>query len=408
MTNFLRQFPRIGELLSSPIPDSIKSIGVNSHIHTPYSFSAFSDVESIFRLAVEEDIRILGINDFNTTSGYLEFHNHAVKNKVFPMFNIEFIALDRVLQKNGIRVNDPNNPGRTYFSGKGLDFPVTMDSNYISVVETVKAESLRHVATMINKINSMLADCNSDLHMDYTDIRKNYAKDLLRERHIAKALRILVFKTYPKVADRNAFLSTLYGKEPLADPESNTAVENEIRNNLLKAGGQAFVEEDEKAFLSVDAVIEIITNAGGIPCYPVLLDDSKGKITSYEADKEALYENLSGKNIFCIELIPGRNDAAVLNDFVHFFHSKGFIVLFGTEHNSPDMIPLTVSCRNKVPLSDELKAIGFEGACTIVAHEYFRAMEPDSQVFRWNELNSEQKRSIIDLGKAVVYHFLNN
>lgn len=408
MENFLKHFPPIGELLSSPVPAGL-TYEVNGHIHTPYSFSAFSSVNPIFEMAVKEDIRILGINDFYTTGGYLEFHENALENWVFPLFNIEFIALDRELQKKGVRVNDPNNPGRTYFSGKGLDFPESLDAAHAEIVKTIKAESLHQVAIMVDKTNSVLAGIHSDLRLDYQDILKNYARDIVRERHIAKALRISIFQEFSTIGERKAFLTTLYdGKEPKANLESNSAVEIEIRNNLLKAGGKAFVEEDEKAFLSLDAVIDIIVNAGGIPCYPVLLDDPKGNITDYEVDKEALLAELSRKKIFCIELIPGRNDAGILEDFVQFFHSKEFIILFGTEHNTPDMIPLTVSCRHQVRLPDELKKISFDSACIIAAHQYLRAQGFESQVMHWNELDSDQKKSILTLGKAVVYHFTNN
>lgn len=407
MENFLRNFPPIGELMTYPVPADLV-YEVNGHIHTPYSFSAFSGVNPIFEMAVREDIRILGINDFYTTGGYLEFHDNALENWVFPLFNIEFIALDRELQKKGVRVNDPNNPGRTYFSGKGLDFPDSLDAGHAKIVNTIKVESLRQVEIMVEKTNAVLADIHSDLRLDYLDIRKNYARDLVRERHIAKALRIAIFERYTAVEERKAFLTRLYGgKEPASNLESNSSVEIEIRNNLLKAGGKAFVEEDEKAFLSVDAVIDIITHSGGIPCYPVLLDDPKGNITDFEGNKENLLGELSRKNIFCIELIPGRNDARILEDFVQFFHSKGFIILLGTEHNTPDMIPLTVSCRHQIPLADELKRISFEGACIIAAHQYLRAQGSESQVMHWNELSSDQKNNILTLGKAVVYHFTN-
>jgi len=407
MDNFLKNFPTREELQQAPVPPDL-IYEVNGHIHTPYSFSAFSSVNPIFEMAVEEDVKILGINDFYTTGGYLEFHENAVENWVFPLFNIEFIALDQELQKKGIRVNDPNNPGRTYFSGKGLDFPETLDPAHAKIVESVKAETHRQVETMVDKTNSILTDIGSDLRLGYQEIRKNYARDLVRERHIAKALRIAIFEKSPTLEERMTFLTALYdGKEPKANPESNSAVEIEIRNNLLKAGGKAFVEEDEKAFLSVDAVIDIIINAGGIPCYPVLLDDAKGSITDYEADKEALLIELRQKKIFCMELMPGRNDAGILNDFVDFFHSKGFIILFGTEHNTPDMIPLTVSCRHQVPLSAELKKISFEGACIIAAHQYLRAQGSESLVMKWSDLDSEQKNSILALGKAVIYHFTN-
>ena len=68
------------------------------------------------------------------------------------------------------------------------------------------------------------------------------------------------------------------------------------------------MEEDEKSFLELRKIISIIIKSGGIPCYPVLLDDPSGKFTEYEEDPEKLYVSLKKLGIECIELIPGRND----------------------------------------------------------------------------------------------------
>jgi len=58
----------------------------NAHIHTPYSFSAFPDMASIFRLAKDENIAVLGINDFFVADGYSEFCSASVRNRIFPLF----------------------------------------------------------------------------------------------------------------------------------------------------------------------------------------------------------------------------------------------------------------------------------------------------------------------------------
>ena len=65
--------------------------------------------------------------------------------------------------------------------------------------------------------------------------------------------------------------------------------------------------------------------------------------------------SLKDLGIECIELIPGRNDFNILKNFAEFFHKKGFIITFGTEHNTPEMIPLTVTARGSVPLDESLK-----------------------------------------------------
>ena len=116
---------------------------INGHIHTPHSFSAFSEIEQAFEMAKSEGVEILGINDFYTTDGYDEFAELAKKHKVFPLFNIEFMALQEDLQEKGIRVNDPSNPGRTYFSGKGLCQPAKMSDESAKKISKLITESNR-------------------------------------------------------------------------------------------------------------------------------------------------------------------------------------------------------------------------------------------------------------------------
>ena len=118
--NFLFNFPWLDEMkksMSNPfIPDYRE---VNGHIHTPYSFSAFDDMETIFRMATQEHIAVLGINDFFVADGYDAFYKGCVQNNIFPEFGIEFIGLLKEEQKKGIRINDPNNPGERP-PGRGL------------------------------------------------------------------------------------------------------------------------------------------------------------------------------------------------------------------------------------------------------------------------------------------------
>ena len=146
--------------------------------------------------------------------------------------------------------------------------------------------------------------------MSYEHIKKEYAHELVRERHIAKALRILGCKKIPRLLkNRLAFLETFMEEKNQKHGMSNpAALENEIRSNLLKSGGAAFVEEDENSFLELKKIIKIIIKAGGIPCYPVLLDDPSGKFTEFESILKNFIHHSKQLGIECIELIPGRND----------------------------------------------------------------------------------------------------
>lgn len=389
-----------------PAKEELKSNGkvvkVNGHFHTPFSFSAFENIEQVFEMADQEDIKVLGINDFITMDGYPAFHDLSVKHKKFPLFNIEFMGLLLQEQKEGIKVNDPNNPGRTYFSGKGLRFPVHLDPPFQQKLDSVFAESMKQTKSMVEKLNQHLVAIGmEDLQIPFEEIKTRYAKELVRERHIAKAVRTAVYEKYSSNEERKVALEKIYGKPMKADLNDVAAVDNEARGNLLKSGGVAFVAEDPKAFLEIPEVIEIIINAGGIPCYPTLLDNDKGEFTEFEENYENLYQRLQELNVHCIELIPTRNKFAIMKDFVKFFEERDIVVTFGTEHNTPAMEPLTVSCSDQ-PLDDYLLKIGYEGACVVAAHQYLHAKGEAGYVDAQGKAAKHKKEEFIDLGKKVI------
>jgi predicted metal-dependent phosphoesterase TrpH len=404
MNHFLTTFPDSNSLLE--IYPGVEILQVNSHVHTPYSFSAFTDISQIFEMARRENISLVGINDFFVTDGYEMFNREALKAGIFPLFNIEFIGLLKKEQQLNIRVNDPNNPGRCYFSGKGLNYPFSVNDRLMKKLNIIISESQDQIHAMIDKANNYFAQLNAGIILNYDDIHKNHARELVRERHVAKAIRIAVFEKYAEDTMRTALLSDIFGgKAPKSALTDYPGLENEIRNNLLKAGGKAFVEENETAFMSLDEVIEIIVNAGGIPCYPVLLDDKNGNYTEYEKDPEKLWQELMMRNIGCIELIPGRNDAGHLERFVSFFNNKGFVILLGTEHNTPEMIPLTCATHGNQPLSNTMKRISYEGACVVAAHQYLKAKGLPGFIDNLGAANNSDRDYYINLGNAVIHSF---
>jgi hypothetical protein len=409
MKNFLSEFPTLEilnkEMKGHAFPEYREA---NGHIHTPYSFSAFPALDIAFKMAANEKIAVLGINDFYVTDGYDAFHKGCLSNKIFPLFNIEFIGLLKDEQKKGIRINDPNNPGRIYFTGKGLDYPFQLSWLKRRQLKAVRKDSQLQIKAMISKLNRLIEKEKPALKLSYGTIKRVYAHELVRERHLAKALRELAITTSTAAEEQLQFLENLYGgKKSKAGLSNAAALENEIRSNLLKSGGLAFVEEDKNSFLELKKIIKIIISAGGIPCYPVLLDDASGKFTEYEADQEKLLASLRKLGIGCIELIPGRNDFNVLKSFVEFFHNNGFIITFGTEHNTPEMLPLTVTTRGSVPLDDSLKTIAWEGACVIAAHQYLRADGRQGYVLPDGTHSVKQRRELMNLGKLVIEYYLN-
>ncbi len=382
---------------------------VNAHLHTPYSFSAFSDISQALDMAVVENVKVAGINDFYTTDGYSEWADKCVARRLFPLFNIEYISLNREDQAAGIKVNDPNNPGRTYLSGKGQAYPPKLDEPFASTLKSVREESNLQVRMMCEKLNKHLTEVGAKISLDFNQIKETLTKGMVRERHLAKALRqkIALLGLLPE--DQKNYYSTVFGGKALkSDINNEAAVENEIRANLLKAGGAAFIPENPEAFLDMEEVCRIILNAGGIPTYPFLADDSKGNFTEFETPKEIVIEILKKRNICSVEFITSRNTLAVLEEYVGFFHHQGFVVTLGTEHNTPAMEPIELFAGNKTPLSKMLLDINYQGACVVAAHQYLFATEGIGYLDQQGRPDLVNRASYVELGKALIEYLIKS
>lgn len=373
-------------------------------MHTPYSFSAFNDVDDALDRAVAEEVKVVGVNDFYTTEGYEEWAEGCKKRNLVPLFNIEFISLNEEDQKAGLRVNDPGNPGRTYLSGKGLSYPFKLEEPFASQLAGVRNEANLQVEAMCVKLNEILKEKNAGFTLDIDWIKDNLTKGSIRERHLAKALRL---KVYEHCANDETSIAKLFqelfgGKELKSKTEDFAGVENEIRGNLLKAGGAAFVPETAKAFLPMQTVCDIIIAAGGIPTYPFLADDAAGKYTDFEGNLEKVAEQLTERGFHSVEFITTRNDVKLLEEYASYLYDKGFVVTFGSEHNSPAMEPIELFARHSTPLSGKLMKINYEGACVIVAHQHLTAQGLNGYVDEKGVADRSKRDEFVKLGDQLI------
>jgi len=343
---------------------------VNAHLHTPHSFSAFGSIAEALDMAAAQGVRVVGINDFYTTEGYGEWSDGCRERGLYPLFGIEMIGLDEDFQRDGVRVNDPANPGRTYISGKGLAFPARLPEPWAGRLAAVRRASDAQVRAMCAKLNDVLAATGAGFSLDADDITRRLTLGNLRERHLAKALREQVWARVADEGGREELLTKIFGGKALkAYVGDVAAVENEIRGNLLKAGGAAFVPETAAAFLPVDEVVEIIGAAGGMATYPFLADDARGGFTDFEADLPRTAETLWRRGIHSAEFITTRNSAAVLERYAGWLWDNGFVVTFGSEHNTPAMEPILLRTRDGKPLTGRLRELNYCGACVVAAHQ---------------------------------------
>lgn len=341
----------------------------NMHVHSPYSFSSFDNIRELVSYAKEEHISALGINDFNTFDGFTEFADLCEDAGIYPIFNVEFITLSADDKKRGVHWNDPVNPGIMYLCGKGLNRVPKLSQNTCNIMASVWKGSQDRIWKMIDILNMYMHSKGIDIILDYCQIRSRYAKSSVRERHLAKAIYMSFVEKWSDPAKLLEMFRRLFdNREWNGELYDTVNMQNEIRMQLLKAGQVAYVEEKQDAFIGFEEAKQIILEAGGIPCYPMLVDNM-GCQTEMESNVSVLESKLREMGICAVEFISNRTPFDLLKKYSRYFVDKGFCVTFGTEHNTPEHFSLVPCAQKKFPFDNELRTFAHNGTCIFAAHQ---------------------------------------
>jgi hypothetical protein len=350
---------------------------VNAHVHLPPNFSAFDDVAAVVERAHEEGLVALGASNYFDFRIYDRFSRACDSAGITPLFGTEIIALQEDLQADGILVNDPDNPGRTYVCGKGIVAYETPNPVASSLLDKIRFSSEARMIEMSIRLADLARSAGIEDPPTIAGIVADVAAECdvppewvsLQERHLARALQEKVDALGPD--ERHTVLGSLLGDTVTASVAADpTTLQNAIRSKLMKAGRPAFVPDAEVSF---DDAYLLVRELGGIPCYPILADGAE-PVCPFEDPPEALARALLDQGIYCAELIPTRNTPEVVDLYVSALRDVGILVLAGTEHNTRRMIPLTPACRGGASLSGMARTAFWEATCVVAAHQHLRQM----------------------------------
>jgi hypothetical protein len=345
----------------------------NTHIHLPPNFSAFQSVQQAIDLAAEQGVAVLGASNYYHYGVYADFTAAARARGIFPLFGTEVICLLDDLARARVKVNDPGNPGKMYVCGKGITRFAPMNDAARGTIDLIWRYDTGRMARMVEILARHFA-----AHGVKTGLALETVKDMVvrrhgapretvcvQERHVAQAFQEALFARVPP-AGRLEALGRILGAPPKAGPDDAVAVQNDLRSHLMKAGKPAFVEE---ALVTFDQAYRLVLDLGGIPCYPTLADGAQ-PICGYEDPVEKLIETLRAARIHCAEFIPIRNQPQVLSRYVKAMRAAGFVVTWGTEHNTLEMLAMEPTCLKGQPVPEDVKEIFWEGACVAAAHQF--------------------------------------
>ncbi|MBN1764329.1 MAG: hypothetical protein JW860_03650 [Sedimentisphaerales bacterium] len=348
----------------------------NSHIHLPPNFSAFETVEQAVTMAHHQNIDVLGVGNYYDFSIYRTFAQQTRLHDIFPLFGTEIIALETDLQQQGIRVNDPANPGKYYLCGKGITRFEPISEKAADLINTIRINDTLRMREMTARLEQLFSRQGIETQLNDQAViarvvrRHGCEPDMvtLQERHLAQAFQEVFFEQVPP-EQRIQVLTDILGNPPKANTQDSVGIQNEFRSHLMKAGKPCFVPE---TFINLKQAKELILELGGIPCYPVLADGAQ-PLCEYETPLDTLVQTLRDNNYSLVEFIPIRNQPDVLADYVTAIRRAGIAVVAGTEHNTLDLLPIEPGCIEGQPVPDNVQAIFREGICVLAAHAFLSA-----------------------------------
>jgi hypothetical protein len=376
---------------------------VNTHVHVPPNFSAFTTVEDVIATASAEGARAVGISNFFDQRVYSRFAEQASAAGIFALYGLEFITLIDDLAEAGIRVNDPANPGRMYLCGKGIAPFRTKSEAAAATAVAIRSGSDERARRMVDQLTAWFAGCGLESALTADAIAGDVAASAgvpvawvsLQERHIARAYQQALAELPP--AERAAVLERAYGGPSKVDPDDPVALQGEIRSRLIKVGTPGFVAEVPLAF---DDAYAYVLAMDGIPTYPTLAD-GVDPVCPFEASPEGLAAELGARGIHAAELIPVRNTSACVDAYVKAFADAGIIVMAGTEHNTADRIPLAVACADG-PVSDPARRAFFEATCVVAAHQHLVASGRPGYVDASGRRTDASVAQLVALGASLI------
>ena len=330
----------------------------NTHIHTNYSFSVFVNPAQAVEQAVEENIKILGINDHYTVAGYDEFAKECAAKKVCPMFSMEAVAVDQDALKAGKRFNDPSNPGRCYFTAKSVTKELPKDGPGFKAMKTMRKSLTERNEKLIENINNHLNNIGENISLSMKTVEELTPAGNTTERHVTQVLAETLLALGKEKAGE--IVEKLCGV-PAPTLDDPATLQNFLRGKLIKAGCPDYAPELPEAFLSIDDMRELYLEMGAVPLYPVL----GNPINEMEESISELINYLAEKKIFALEVIPDRNTKERLLEIVEAAKIAGIPVVTGTEHNTKTPGPLV----GKFIEEEPFRTAFFDNALVMLGHK---------------------------------------
>ena len=312
--------------------------GINLHVHTNESFSVFrSPTEAVWH-AYKEGVEYFGINDHYTIAGHEEFRSACEIARIKALFGIEAKAMDTDALGKGIRINDPINPGRVYLSGKGITHDLQPGTKVYAMFHVMREAIQERNRRIVEKLNSYAEEKGYSLNLNYSDVQLLTPRGNATERHVTQAFCEKVDGLAGSLDERKETYKNLLNfnidKKTLQD---SWELQTIVKSKLIRNGMPCYVEEDSKAFPTVDNLVNIYLGYGAVPTYPIMANP----ITKGEEDIEKLIRKVKQKRLYAFEIFEFRGtEDERIRKIMEVAEDYGYPVFIGSENNTKELLPL--------------------------------------------------------------------
>ena len=328
------------------VPQPIRGVDVNNHIHSIYSFSPYSPTKAVFR-SWESGLTTTGIMDHDSISGAKEFIEAGrilgMPTTVGAELRVSFAGT----RLEGRRMNNPDQVTVTYIALHGIPHTAIAElAQFFAPIS--QARGVRNRA-MLARINELLtkAGVSVDYDEDVLPISMAHEGGSVTERHLLFAVATKLTARFGRGAELVNFLEQSLGLpvsgktgEYLLDA-ANENYEYDLLNVLKGNLVEQFYIPATDEVPHVSEVSTLAEKLGIILAYPYLGDIAE----SVTGDKKAqLFEDVFLDEVFdtirdeqfkAVTYMPSRNTPAQLERLRALCEQYEFFQISGEDINQP-------------------------------------------------------------------------
>ena len=328
------------------IPQPVRGVDVNNHIHSIYSFSPYSPTKAVFR-SWQSGLTTTGIMDHDSIGGAEEFVEAGLILGMPTTVGAELRVSFAGTRLEGRRLNNPDQVTVTYIALHGIPHTAIPElAKFFAPIS--KARGARNRA-MLARINTLLSKAGVavDYDKDVLPISMAHEGGSVTERHLLFAVANKLSARFGRGAALVQFLEQTLGlpvtgktREFLLDV-ANENYEYDLLNVLKGNMVEQFYIPATDEIPPVSEVSALAKRLGIILAYPYLGDIAE----SVTGDKKAqlfedkfldeVFDTILDEGFRAVTYMPSRNTSAQLERLRTLCEQYEFFQISGEDINQP-------------------------------------------------------------------------